>query len=116
MKNSMSRKVAVLAQLGTSLAVIAAASVVMTPTAALAQAGSSTLRGQAKAGVEVVATEVDTGSVRRTTARGDGIYVIAGLQPGNYHITAGDQAADVVVAVASTSVVDLVAPSNLVAP
>ena len=112
MKNSFGRKVAVLAQLGTSLAVIAAASALMVPTPALAQAATSTLRGRAKPGVEVVAKAVDTGSVRRTTASADGTYVIAGLQPGNYHITAGDQATDVVVAVASTSVVDLVASSN----
>lgn len=116
MKNSFGRKVAALAQLGSSLAVIAAASMVIAPTPALAQAASSTLRGQAKPGAEVVATEVDTGSVRRTTASADGTYVIAGLQAGNYHVTAADQATDVVVAVASTSVVDLVAPANAPAP
>lgn len=112
MKNMLGRKVAVLAQLGSSLGVIAAASVVMAPTPAFAQAASSTLRGHAKPGTEVVATQVDTGSVRRTTASADGTYVIAGLQAGNYHVTAGDQATDVVLAVASTSVVDLTAPAT----
>ena len=112
MKNSFGSKVAVLAQLGSSLAVIAAASVIMVPAPALAQAASSTLRGQAKPGAEVVATQVDTGSVRRTTAGADGTYVIAGLQAGNYHVTAGDQATDVVLAVASTSVLDLTPAPN----
>jgi outer membrane receptor protein involved in Fe transport len=112
MKHTFGGKVTALAQLGASLAVIATASMVMAPTPALAQAASSTLRGQAKPGVEVVATAVDTGSVRRTTASADGTYVIAGLQPGNYHVTAGDQATDVIVSVASTSVVDLNAPAT----
>jgi len=108
MKSSIGRKAIVLAQVGSSLAVIAAATVVLTPPA-LAQAASSTLRGHTKPGAEVVATAVDTGSVRRVTASADGTYVIAGLQPGNYHVTAGDQATDVVLSVASTSVVDLIA-------
>jgi len=111
MKNSFGRKVAAFAHLGASLGVIAAASVVMAPTPALAQAAGSILRGRAPAGVEVVVTAADTGSVRRTTAGADGTYVIAGLQPGNYHVTAGNHSTDVVVAVASTSVADLDAPT-----
>jgi len=111
MKNSFGRKVAAFAHLGASLGVIAAASVVMAPTPALAQAAGSILRGRAPAGVEVVVTAADTGSVRRTTAGADGTYVIAGLQPGNYHVTAGNRSTDVVVAVASTSVADLDAPT-----
>lgn len=57
----------------------------------------------------MVATEVNTGAVRRTTVSSDGIYVIAGLPAGNYHVTAGGKAADVTVPVASTSVLDFVA-------
>ena len=79
--------------------------------AAFAQLAQATLRGQAPAGVEIVATEVNTGSVRRATVGSDGTYVIAGLQPGTYHVTAGDRSGDVVVAVASTSVLDLTAPA-----
>jgi hypothetical protein len=71
---------------------------------ALAQAGTSTLRGRAPAGTQVVATEVNTGAVRTTTVGSDGNYVIAGLQAGNYHVTAGGKAADVVVPVASEQV------------
>ena len=106
MQTSLSRKVAVFAQLGTSLAALAAASAVM-PTAAYAQLAQAILRGRAAAGVEVVATEVNTGSVRRATANTDGTYVIAGIQPGNYHVTAGDRSAEVIITVASTSVVNL---------
>jgi hypothetical protein len=93
-----------LARLGTSLAAIALAGSLAVPTAALAQAGTSTLRGRAPAGAEVVATEVNTGSARRTTVGSDGTYVIAGLQAGTYHVTAGGRAADVVVPVASEQV------------
>lgn len=106
MTNSITKKVAACAQLGTSLAAIAAASAVM-PTAAYAQLAQAILRGRAASGAEVVATEVNTGSVRRATASADGTYVIAGIQPGSYHVTAGGQAADVVITVASTSVVNL---------
>ena len=72
MQNIVGRKIAVLARLGTSLAAIAAASAVMVPTAAFAQTGTSTLRGHAGAGAEVVATEVNTGSKRETKAGEDG--------------------------------------------
>ena len=110
MKNAVARKLACVAQLGTSLAAIAAASAMVAPTAAFAQLSQATLRGRAAAGAEVVATEVNTGSVRRATVGGDGTYVIVGIQPGNYHVTAGDQSADVIVTVASTSVVNLDTP------
>lgn len=79
-------------------------------TPATAQSASSTLRGRAPAGAEIVITEVNTGAVRRTTAAADGSYVVAGLQAGTYHVTAGDQSADVVVSVASVSVVNLDTP------
>lgn len=90
--------------LGSSFTAIAVATGVALPTAALAQAGTSTLRGHAAPGVPVVATEVATGAVRRSTAGPDGTYVIAGLPAGNYHVTAGAKAADVVVPVASVQV------------
>jgi outer membrane receptor protein involved in Fe transport len=112
MKHSFATKIAALAQSGTALAVIAAATITIAPTPAFAQAASSTLRGRAQPGVEVVATAVDTGSVRRTTASADGTYVIAGLQPGNYHVTAGDRTADIILSVASSSTVNLDAPAD----
>lgn len=111
MKNSISRNVVALAQVGTSLAAIVAATALVTPTAAFAQTSASTLRGRAPAGAEIVVTGADTGSVRRTTASADGTYVVAGLQPGNYHVTAGDRAGDVIIPVASTSVLNLDEPA-----
>src|SRR5262245_41302004 len=116
MTTSIGRRVATRALLGTSLAAIAAAGVLMTPTASLAQVGGSILRGHAQAGVEVVLREVNTGSMRRVTASADGTYVVAGLQPGNYHVTAGDHAADVVVPVASTLVQDFDTPATAPKP
>lgn len=101
------QRAAVLTRLGASAVAMAAAGGIVAPTAAFAQLAQATLRGHAQAGVEIVATEVNTGSVRRATVGADGTYVIAGLQPGNYHVVAGAQAADVVVTVASTSVLDL---------
>ena len=110
MPKSLSRKVVAFARLGTSLAAIVAASGLVAPSASFAQLAQATLRGRAAAGVEVVATEVNTGSTRRATANADGTYVIAGLQPGNYHVTAGERSGDVVVSVASTSDLNLDAP------
>ncbi|MGH9548153.1 MAG: TonB-dependent receptor plug domain-containing protein, partial [Terriglobales bacterium] len=88
---------------------IAVASSLGVPTAAWAQTAESTLRGRAAPGSEVVATEVDTGAVRRTTTSSDGTYVIAGLQAGNYHVVGSGKSADVTVPVASVQVLDLVA-------
>ena len=111
MKNSIN-KIAARAQLGTSLAAIAAASACLFSTAAYAQTADSTLRGRAPAGAELVVKEVNTGSVRRTTVSADGTYVVVGLQPGNYHVTAGDLSGDVILTVASTSVLNLEAPAE----
>ena len=110
-KITTGRKIAAYARFGASLAAIAAASAVVAPSAAVAQLAQATLRGRAAPGVEVVVTSPDTGSTRRTTAGADGTYVVAGLQPGNYHVTAGDRSGDVVVSVASTSILDLDAPT-----
>ncbi len=89
---------------GISAIAVAAALTIAAP--AMAQTAGSTLRGRAPAGAEVVATEVDTGAVRKTAVSADGTYVIAGLPAGNYHITVGGRAADVVVPVASVQVQD----------
>lgn len=113
---SNKRRLAIqLAHLGSSFTAIAVAGALAVPTPALAQAGTSTLRGQAPAGAQVVATEIATGATRRTTAGADGTYVIPGLTAGNYHVTAGGQAADVVVPVASEQVQNF-APAAAGAP
>jgi outer membrane receptor protein involved in Fe transport len=96
-------------QFAYGISALAIASALTCATPASAQTATSTLRGRAAAGSEVVATDVSTGEVRRTTAAADGTYVIPGLQPGNYHVTAGGKAADVVVPVASVQVQDFVA-------
>ena len=101
-----------LAHLGTSVAAIAVAGSVAIPTAALAQSNTSTLRGHAAPGTEVVATEVATGVVRRATAGSNGNYVVTGLPAGNYHVTAGGQAVDLVVPVASEEVQDFAAAAT----
>ena len=58
-----------------------------------AQISTSTVRGTitigaaaSKGGATVVARNVDTGVITRTTTREDGSYVLAGLAPGNYSI------------------------------
>ena len=96
-----------LARFGSSLAVLAiAAALSGAPSAVWAQSSDATLRGTAPAGVTVVATDVNTGATRQTTAGADGTYVIAGLPSGSYHVTAGDSQADVSLSVASVAVYD----------
>ena len=53
---------------GISALAIALAGTIAVPTAAWAQAGTSTLRGHAAAGTEVIATDVATGAVRQTSS------------------------------------------------
>ncbi|MEH3159491.1 MAG: TonB-dependent receptor [Sphingomonas taxi] len=112
MRQNVVRQILASARIGSSLAAIVAAGAVWAPSVAYAQTATSTLRGRAVAGTEVVATEVNTGSVRRTTAASDGTYVIAGLPSGSYRVTAGDRSEDVAVAVASTAVLNLDAPAT----
>jgi hypothetical protein len=92
--------------LASGISVISIAAALSFATPAGAQTAESTLRGHAAPGVQVVATEINTGAVRQTTASADGTYVIAGLPAGSYHVTAGGRAADVVVPVASVQVQD----------
>ncbi len=62
--------------------------------AAQAQVSSATLNGRVtedsagKPGSTVVATQVGTGFVVRSTAGPDGAYVLTGLRPGSYRIVA----------------------------
>ena len=62
--------------------------------AAAAQVTTSTIRGsvmdgaQAEAGATIVARDVASGFTNRTTANAEGGYVLSGLRPGTYEITA----------------------------
>lgn len=69
-----------------------------------AQSTNATLRGQATAGVEIAATNVDNGLTRRTMVNPDGSYSLAGLPPGTYRVSAGPGTErTVTLAVASTA-------------
>lgn len=71
-----------------------------------AQVATSTIRGAvtegaaAEAGAQIVARDVATGFTTRTTANNSGGYVLSGLRPGTYEITAttadGQSTSDVV--------------------
>ena len=73
---------------------------------ASAQVSTSTIRGTVtegaavEAGAEIVARDVATGFTSRTTANSSGGYVLSGLRPGTYEITAttsdGQTTSDVV--------------------
>src|SRR5687767_11382208 len=72
----------------------------------MAQSANASLRGNvasAQAGSEVVATNVATGSVRRSTVRADGSYSLQGLDPGTYNVVANGQTQKVTVTVASAA-------------
>ncbi|MET0230567.1 MAG: carboxypeptidase-like regulatory domain-containing protein, partial [Rhodanobacteraceae bacterium] len=74
----------------------------------LAQSTGATLRGQATAGTEIVATNADTGLVRRVTATSDGSYALAGLPPGTYSVQAGGAPAQtIILSVAQTATLNL---------
>jgi len=76
--------------------------------AVFAQSTNATLRGQATAGADVTAMNVDTGLVRRTKVTADGSYTLAGLPPGTYRIDAGPGTEKTVtLTVASTATLDL---------
>jgi len=111
MNTPIARRVLVAARITSALTALAASAAVLTPSVAFAQTATSTLRGRAAPQADVVATEVNTGAVRRTKVGSDGTYVIAGLPSGTYRVTTGDRSEEVAVAVASTSVLNLDAPA-----
>ena len=77
---------------------------------AFAQSANSNLRGQIAAateGTEVVATNAATGVVRRTQTDADGSYVLVGLPPGTYIVSAGGATDTVTLSVASNAVLNL---------
>ena len=86
----------------------AIASVLASPGIVWAQTSDATLRGSAPADTEVIARNVATGLTRRAKANAAGTYVIAGLPPGTYRVTAGPGTeTTVTLSVASTSTLDL---------
>lgn len=96
-----------------SVSVGALAAALLLGTAVHAQTTTSTIRGQAPAGVEVTARNTATGAVVRATVGPDGDYALAGLQPGTYEIAAGDVPAQTVtIQVGQTAELDLTAPAE----
>jgi outer membrane receptor protein involved in Fe transport len=78
------------------------------PHRAAAQSANAALRGKAPGGGEVVATNTDTGLTRRTKVNEDGSYVLVGLPPGTYRVSAGPGTEQVVsLSIASTATLDL---------
>ncbi len=81
--------------------------------AAFSQSGNSNLRGRVSmdsgpaANTEVVATNLATGSVRRTRTAEDGSYVLVGLLPGTYSVESGGITGTVTVSVASNATLNL---------
>src|SRR5262245_55039233 len=87
-------------RLATAISAILLASA---PHDAAAQSANAALRGKAPASSEITVTNTDTGLTRRTTANADGSYVIVGLPPGNYRVSAGGTEQVVSLGVASTA-------------
>ena len=78
------------------------------PHEAAAQSANAALRGKAPGSSEVTATNTDTGLTRRTQANADGSYVLVGLPPGTYRVSAGPGTEQVVsLSIASTATLDL---------
>ena len=78
------------------------------PQEAAAQSANANLRGKAPGSSEVTATNTDTGLTRRTQVNADGSYVLVGLPPGTYRVSAGPGTEQVVsLSIASTATLDL---------
>ncbi|PZP62620.1 MULTISPECIES: TonB-dependent receptor [Pseudoxanthomonas] len=98
-----------------SLLAIALAGCMVASVPAFAQTSTAILRGtvtSADAGQEVTVTNKATGSVRRAVIGQNGNYTVVGLQPGLYTVEAGGVSRDVTLTVASSSTVDLEAPTS----
>ncbi len=80
-----------------------------TPRPAMAQSANAALRGKAPGGGEVVATNTDTGLTRRTQVNEDGSFVLVGLPPGTYRVTAGGTEQVVSLGIASTATLNFAA-------
>ncbi|TQV86244.1 TonB-dependent receptor [Exilibacterium tricleocarpae] len=74
--------------------------VAMTIPPALGQIEAASLRGKivfadtAKAGVEVVAVDIERGYTSTAITRADGSYIFVGMKPGRYRIYVGDAGAE----------------------
>ena len=110
MKTSMNFKKKLLASLVKASVV---ALVVSTSAISIAADADANLRGHAAAGAVVIAKQISTGAVRRTTADKGGSYALVGLPPGTYQVDAGaGTERTVTLSVASTATLDLInAPS-----
>src|SRR5262245_54076616 len=91
-------------RLATAISAILLASA---PQDAAAQSANSTLRGKAPASSAVTVTNTDTGLTRSTQASADGSYVLVGLPPGTYRVSAAGTEQVVTLTVASTATLDL---------
>ncbi len=81
----------------------------------LAQSGNANLRGQvaaSTAGAEVTATNVATGTVRRTQTDELGRYTMVGLPPGTYVVESGGATDTVTLSVASNATLNLEADAG----
>ena len=97
-----------LGALTASLAMGGAATIALS-TPALAQTATAGIEGVATPNSEVVARNVDTGFTGRDVADSGGGYVIRGLQPGTYEVTAGGAAPQRIrVLVGQTATLDFV--------
>lgn len=83
------------------LAALCVGCAALAPLACLAQATDATIRGRVSlsgssppAGTTVVAINTDTGLTRRATVQENGNYVLVGLAPGTYEITASASAGE----------------------
>jgi outer membrane receptor for ferrienterochelin and colicin len=86
----------------------AVAAALMAPSAVFAQTADATLAGYATPNATVTVHNTATGLTRHGTAGGDGHYVIPGLPPGDYTVTAGTGTEQpVTLQVASTTQLDL---------
>ena len=73
---------------GGTMALALAAPVQAQTTTATVRGTATDASGAVAAGAEVVATNVDTGAVRRTTTNADGQYVLSAVIPGRYNFVA----------------------------
>ncbi len=104
----------------TSACLLVSLTLLLSATSAAAQQGGSSIRGRVTdeqqgvlPGVAIVVTHQESGTVRETVTSSDGTYLVPGLVPGPYRITAQLQGfrrvlqSDVVLRIGATLTVDL---------